>query len=102
MLQSSTGKSTSADALELSFATNTLGAFHLTRLLEPVLRRSAPSRVVFVSSGGLYTGATPATGLLHDRSCFLVGSSGITEDREPSMFLEHKQSQMLNISTPRC
>jgi NAD(P)-dependent dehydrogenase (short-subunit alcohol dehydrogenase family) len=57
VLQSSTGKSSSADGLELSFATNTLGAYHLTRLLEPVLKRSAPSRVVFVSSGGMYIGA---------------------------------------------
>ena len=52
----SLGRETSTDGLELSFATNTLGAFHLTRLLEPVLKRSAPSRVIFVSSGGMYTG----------------------------------------------
>lgn len=56
-LQSSKGKSISADGLELSFATNTLGAFHLTRLLQPVLKRSAPSKVIFMSSGGMYTGA---------------------------------------------
>jgi NAD(P)-dependent dehydrogenase (short-subunit alcohol dehydrogenase family) len=69
VLQSSTGKSASADGLELSFATNTLGAFHLTRLLEPVLKRSAPSRVVFVSSGGMYIGAGLTSVLSHDRSC---------------------------------
>ena len=50
----------SADGFELSFATNTLGAFALTLLLEPVLKRSPPSRVIFVSSGGMLTGrATP-------------------------------------------
>ncbi|GLI68163.1 hypothetical protein VaNZ11_012502 [Volvox africanus] len=45
----------SADGYESCFATSTLGAFALTWALGPVLRRSAPSRVVFVSSGGMYT-----------------------------------------------
>lgn len=45
----------SVDGLELNFATNTLGSYALTRALEPALRRSAPSRVIFVSSGGALT-----------------------------------------------
>lgn len=53
------GRETNAAGLELSFATNTLGAFALTRLLEPVLQRSAPARVVFMSSGGMYSGGWP-------------------------------------------
>ena len=40
---------------ELTFATHVLGPFLLTNLLLPALRRGAPSRVVFVSSGGMYT-----------------------------------------------
>mmetsp|Transcript_4882 Transcript_4882/g.10484 ORF Transcript_4882/g.10484 Transcript_4882/m.10484 type:complete len:328 (-) Transcript_4882:437-1420(-) len=44
----------SADGLELSFATNTLGAFVLTLLLGPTLKRSAPCKVIFVTSGGMY------------------------------------------------
>jgi NAD(P)-dependent dehydrogenase (short-subunit alcohol dehydrogenase family) len=40
---------------ELTFATNVLGPFLLTALLLPALRRSAPSRVINVSSGGMYT-----------------------------------------------
>jgi dehydrogenase/reductase SDR family member 12 len=43
-----------ADGVELTFATNVLGPFLLTNLLIPLLRRSAPSRVVNVSSGGMY------------------------------------------------
>ena len=44
----------SAQGFELTFATNALGPFLLTqRLLEP-LERGAPSRVIFVSSGGMY------------------------------------------------
>lgn len=42
------------EGLESSFATNTMGAFLLTRELEGVLKSSAPARVIFVSSGGMY------------------------------------------------
>jgi NAD(P)-dependent dehydrogenase (short-subunit alcohol dehydrogenase family) len=41
--------------LELTFATNVLGPFLLTELLLPALRSAAPSRVIAVSSGGMYT-----------------------------------------------
>jgi len=43
---------TSADGYELRFAVNYLAGFLLTRLLLPLLRRSAPARIVNVSSGG--------------------------------------------------
>ena len=45
----------SADGIELTLATNVIGPFLLTQLLVPVLERSAPSRIVNVSSGGMYT-----------------------------------------------
>lgn len=45
----------SVDNYEMNFAVNTLGSYALTRAFEPVLRRSAPSRVIFVSSGGALT-----------------------------------------------
>jgi len=44
-----------AEGVELTFATNVLGPFLLTNLLTPLLVRSAPSRVINVSSGGMYT-----------------------------------------------
>jgi NAD(P)-dependent dehydrogenase (short-subunit alcohol dehydrogenase family) len=44
-----------AMGLELTFATNVLGPFLLTELLLPALRSAAPSRVITVSSGGMYT-----------------------------------------------
>jgi dehydrogenase/reductase SDR family member 12 len=45
----------SADGTELTLAINVIGPFLLTHLLIPVLERSAPSRIVNVSSGGMYT-----------------------------------------------
>ena len=46
------GRQTSADGHELRFAVNYLAGFLLTRLLLPLLERSAPSRIVNVSSAG--------------------------------------------------
>jgi NAD(P)-dependent dehydrogenase (short-subunit alcohol dehydrogenase family) len=40
---------------ELTFATHVLSPFLLTRALRPVLEASAPSRVILVASGGMYT-----------------------------------------------
>jgi dehydrogenase/reductase SDR family member 12 len=45
----------SIEGVELTFATNVLGPFLLTNLLTPLLRTSAPSRVINISSGGMYT-----------------------------------------------
>ena len=45
----------SVDGIEMTFATNVLGPFLLTNLLIPLLRESAPSRIINVSSGGMYT-----------------------------------------------
>jgi NAD(P)-dependent dehydrogenase (short-subunit alcohol dehydrogenase family) len=50
-----TQRTVTADGLELAFATNVAGPFLLTKLLLGLLRSSAPSRIVNVSSGGMYT-----------------------------------------------
>jgi len=44
-----------SEGLEVCLATNVLGHFLLTELLLPKLQASAPSRIVNVSSGGMYT-----------------------------------------------
>ena len=44
-----------ADDTELTVATQVFGPFLLTGLLLPLLRQSAPARVITVSSGGMYT-----------------------------------------------
>ncbi len=46
------GRELSADGFELRFAVNYLSHFLLTRLLLPLLRRSAPARIINVSSVG--------------------------------------------------
>jgi dehydrogenase/reductase SDR family protein 12 len=43
------------DGLELAFATHVAGPHLLTRLLRPALERSDDGRVIWVSSGGMYT-----------------------------------------------
>jgi NAD(P)-dependent dehydrogenase (short-subunit alcohol dehydrogenase family)/peroxiredoxin len=43
------------DGLELTWATHCVGPHLLTRLLRPALEKSGDSRVVWVSSGGMYT-----------------------------------------------
>jgi retinol dehydrogenase 14 len=48
---SSRRRTETADGLETVFATNHLGPFLLTNLLLPVLKASAPARIVTVSSG---------------------------------------------------
>jgi NAD(P)-dependent dehydrogenase (short-subunit alcohol dehydrogenase family) len=43
------------DGLELTFATHVAGPFLLTRLLSTSLEKSPDGRVIWVSSGGMYT-----------------------------------------------
>jgi dehydrogenase/reductase SDR family protein 12 len=51
----------SPDGHELMFATHVLAPFALTAWLTEVLARSAPSRIINVSSGGMYGQGLPAT-----------------------------------------
>ncbi len=44
-----------AEGLELTFATHVVGPFLLTRLLRGSLEKSPEGRVIWVSSGGMYT-----------------------------------------------
>ncbi|ORX92807.1 dehydrogenase/reductase SDR family member 12 [Basidiobolus meristosporus CBS 931.73] len=48
-------RKTTADGVELNFATNTLGTYYLTKLMIPLLQKSESPRVVTVSSGGMYS-----------------------------------------------
>jgi NAD(P)-dependent dehydrogenase (short-subunit alcohol dehydrogenase family) len=48
-------RSKSVDGYELTLATHVLGPLLLTDLLTPRLAEAAPSKIVFVTSGGMYT-----------------------------------------------
>ena len=48
-------RSTTSEGLETSVATNVISHFLLTNLLIPKLIESAPSRIINISSGGMYT-----------------------------------------------
>ena len=60
----------SADGIELTLATNVVGPFLLTQLLTAILERSAPSRIINVSSGGMYTQELRAEDLHSDEGEF--------------------------------
>jgi dehydrogenase/reductase SDR family member 12 len=60
----------SADGIELTFATNVVGPFLLTNLLIPLLRDSAPARIINVSSGGMYTQKLRVDDLQSERGQF--------------------------------
>jgi len=48
-------RESSVDGHELTIATHVLGPLLLTELLAPTLAAAAPAKVIFVSSGGMYT-----------------------------------------------
>jgi len=56
----------SPDGTELTVATQVVGPFLLTSLLLERLRKSAPGRVITVSSGGMYTASPTVAGLQMD------------------------------------
>jgi dehydrogenase/reductase SDR family protein 12 len=63
-------RTTSADGIELTFAVNVVAPFLLTELLSDMLERSAPSRIVNVSSGGMYLQRLRADDLQSERGEF--------------------------------
>ncbi|HEU4802736.1 MAG TPA: SDR family NAD(P)-dependent oxidoreductase [Solirubrobacterales bacterium] len=63
-------RETSIDGHELTLATHVLGPLLLTELLAPALAGAAPSRVIFVSSGGMYTARLDADDLELDQREF--------------------------------
>ena len=60
----------SADGIELTLATNVIGPFLPTQLLIATLQRSTPSRIVNVSSGGMYTQKLRADDLQSEQEDF--------------------------------
>jgi retinol dehydrogenase-12 len=78
-------RGTTQDGFEMHFGTNHLGPYLFTRLLLPLLKQSAPSRIVVVSSHGHYS----ARGLDFD--------SFVGETRSRWSFPEYATSKLCNI-----
>lgn len=60
----------SAEGHELMFATHVLAPFALTALLSDLLARSAPARVINVSSGGMYGQRLPGEDLQSEHTSY--------------------------------
>jgi dehydrogenase/reductase SDR family member 12 len=63
-------RTTTAEGNETALATNLLAPFLLTQLLLPRLRESAPSRIINVSSGGMYTTGLVVDDLQYEKSAY--------------------------------
>lgn len=61
-------RSLTVDGYEIQFATNHLGPFLLTNLLLDLLRASAPSRIVNVSSRAHFSATIPRDDLMNEKS----------------------------------
>ena len=84
----------SADEIELTFAVNVVAPFLLTRsLLEP-LRRAAPSRIINVSSGGMYTQRLQADDLQSEQGEF-DGTAVYARSKRAEVILTEMWAQRL-------
>lgn len=83
-----------ADGIELTFATNVLGPFLLTGLLLPALGKepSSRSRVITVSSGGMYTARLEADDLQLERRPF-DGAHFYAHTKRAQVILSHLWSE---------
>ena len=84
----------SADGIELTLATNVLGPFLLTQLLISTLQRSTPSRIVNVSSGGMYTQKLRADDLQSEQEDF-DGPTAYARTKRAEVVLTEMWAQQL-------
>ena len=84
----------SADGVELTLATNVLGPFLLTQRLIPTLQRSTPSRIVNVSSGGMYTRKLRADDLQSEQEDF-DGPTAYARTKRAEVVLTEMWAQQL-------
>jgi dehydrogenase/reductase SDR family protein 12 len=90
-------RSHSREGVELTFATNVLGPFLLTNLLIGLLEQSAPSRVINVSSGGMYTQRLDVDDLQSEHRDF-DGVSAYARSKRAQVILTEMWAERLNRS----
>jgi NAD(P)-dependent dehydrogenase (short-subunit alcohol dehydrogenase family) len=88
-------RSLSADGYELAFATNVLGPFLLTGLLVPALEAGAPSTIVNVSSGGMYTARVSVDDLQTERHSY-DGAAVYARHKRAQVVLSELWAERLN------
>jgi NAD(P)-dependent dehydrogenase (short-subunit alcohol dehydrogenase family) len=88
-------RSLSVDGHELALATNVLGPFLLTGLLAPALEKSAPSTVVNVSSGGMYTASLDVDDLQTERHSY-DGAAVYARHKRAQVVLSELWAERLN------
>ncbi len=84
----------SPDGNELTLATNVLGPFLLTKLLLGLLERSAPSRVINVSSGGMYAQRLHVDDLQSEHGSF-DGATAYARSKRAEVILTELWAQRL-------
>jgi dehydrogenase/reductase SDR family protein 12 len=87
----------SREGFELTFATNVLGPFLLTNLLVPLLQRSAPARIVNVSSGGMYTHRLDSEDLQSERGDY-DGPAAYARSKRAQVILTEQWAERLRAS----
>jgi dehydrogenase/reductase SDR family member 12 len=90
-------RTVTADGLELTFATNVAAPFLLAKLLLPLLRSTAPSRIINVTSGGMYTQRLRVDDLQMERGRF-DGSVAYARTKRAEVVLTQLWAQRLEGS----
>lgn len=83
------------EGIELTLATNLLSGFLLTNLLLPRLIESAPSRVINVSSGGMYTQGVSLSNLQWEKGDY-DGTKAYARTKRGQVILTEMWSDMLD------
>jgi len=90
-------RTTTAEGNEATLATNLLAPFLLTQHLLPRLRKSAPSRIVNVSSGGMYATGLALDDLQYERSAY-DGSRAYARTKRALVILTELWAEQLKSS----
>ena len=90
-------RTTTAEGNEATLATNVLAPFLLTQLLLPRLRKSAPSRIINVSSGGMYTAGLALDDLQYEKTTY-NGSRAYARTKRALVVLTELWADRLNES----
>eukprot|EP00002_Diphylleia_rotans_P016298 TRINITY_DN3171_c0_g3_i2.p1 TRINITY_DN3171_c0_g3~~TRINITY_DN3171_c0_g3_i2.p1 ORF type:complete len:225 (-),score=55.79 TRINITY_DN3171_c0_g3_i2:66-740(-) len=91
----------SADGLEMTFATNLMGPFLLTNMLMPALQKSAPSRVITVSSAGMYTERLHPDDLESEQIQPWNGSVAYSQTKRAEVLLTERWARVFSSSGVR-